>query len=306
MKVYMRLDNCCVESDLDNSITPEEILLQITLAFMVFLGYLLSNQVEQQAAITDRIVHVHAVVQSILNADKGDITRELALSNIRNQKLELLKCWEQSKQTNVFFRRVADFRLSGQGREAGPLASIDIDRKVTNEGFQRLCKETTRLFLGDGKENPQIDEEVLRCFFHCVHNAGFNPVRTEAWVPDALKRTALWKSFELIAQTDRSRSKSLAPESQQFIIDTIETDFRVAREGVAAIQTDGALQLAIHRLEKEPVPVSPSVTSLYAPEILKRLFKNADEQLHLLPEVKSSLHQSLGRQIGNPPPQLVR
>ncbi|MCU0960476.1 MAG: hypothetical protein MUF48_10265, partial [Pirellulaceae bacterium] len=247
----------------------ERIMVQITFAFVIILGFLISKGMSESqnlAQEADRQRRVNAVLQSIVEGyAKSELgqERELRIATQRQLQLErLLNRWFDLRHRRGFHELLVKFRKA----DLIPLAD-DLGCLPVGTDFLTFKSEIERIFLAD--REAVSAQEVRDLMLRVVEAAGFRP---DAAAPllDAsdVSRPAL-------ALVDDPRV--VTEENLTALKNQIVGDLQDERVGLADVQYDLVAKIATARLERLtqiPVDVTaadPSDTQ--APELATRVFE---------------------------------
>lgn len=256
------------------AITVEEVLLQIALAFMVFLGYLLSRQGHYQADLDERLSDIELGMET---HGSGDHFQQAAMARNSEQRYMLLNEWLRERPAVRLFYWVGEFRRSAP---RGGLATLEGDAMLTHAGFKELINESARLY-GTRQTRHEADyrraAEVEAQVDLCLNRAGL--VRaTETSVTPIQAGTRHTGPEELTGQLESGKA-SVA--NVQFLREQIRNDYELARPLVKAIQAEAYYQLGEARLggSKERDVA----------KLKERHLDLARKELRLLPELEQEI-----------------
>jgi hypothetical protein len=288
-----------------SGVTPEEVLLQITLGFMVVLGYLLSDVIEEQAPLRARLLMVDTrlakveqerdVMREILlpklkrvkeqyrswrESPKAKLARERAQAIRGKQESDLHLSWMREKREVPLFRLVAFFEL-------GLMETIPADKLTGDSRFVELRGEVNRLFRGEASAqdaNSPLGREIGDLARRCAARVGLElppgPYDPTKLIDDEEAREAV-------------RNADVQPnvvswETYQALVDEIRTDFAGARDKVAGIQLDAVKKIGEYMLLKRTAAGrSPS-----AREVLREVLDEFEAEIGLLEEVRNKLESA--------------
>jgi hypothetical protein len=152
----------------------EEILVQITLAFVIILGYLMTVSVtesgnmaahaqllEQRCQLMDRIVG------DLGQTELGQARAEAVAAQVELQLQKLLRAWAELRGNLPLYKLLRQFDHA----ELIPLSS-DLKCLPTSDGFQQLKREVGRVFLIDEQKVNSNEIETLMTLV--LEQTGFN------------------------------------------------------------------------------------------------------------------------------------
>jgi len=286
-------------------VTPEEVLLQITLGFMVVLGYLLSDVIEEQAPLRTRLSLVDArlakveqertILREILRpklerveeqyrkwqtSPKAKLARERAQAVLAAQEMQLLNSWMKLKAGLPLFRLVGFFEL-------GLLETIPADELTDDARFVALRNEVNRLFRGEAPAEDQkdpLDREIEDLARRCAETIGLQlprgPYDPTSLIDDARQREAV-----RIADV---QPNVVSWDNYRAIVDEIRTDFAGEKDKVAGIQLDAVKKIGEHMLLEQ----AAAGRSSSAREVLREVLDQFEAEIGLLEEVRNKLESA--------------
>ncbi len=163
-------------SDAAGQFCWEEIMVQITFAFLIILGYLLSSKAEDASDLgnkvreqeekwrqqTQRSKLLEKLVQEMRHTELGEARAGRVAAEKQLQLEKLFRVWAELRNERRLYRLLRRF----ENAEAIPLD--DVSCLPTGEAFAELNRESSRVFLASG-ENLSLDEisglmtTVLEC-----------------------------------------------------------------------------------------------------------------------------------------------
>jgi hypothetical protein len=160
-----------------NRDTPEDVLLQVSLTLVVFLGFLLSLQAATQRDLDKRVdaVEKGAPFEHALEDTPGAASRAVRVAEREREMMQLLREWERLKQRWPLFRLVGRFDVSEGGGGVGLMRALDGNGLLALDDFDRFQKEVARLLIESDRPAPRptaVDLEVDACVDACLRSAG--------------------------------------------------------------------------------------------------------------------------------------
>ena len=144
------------ESEAAEEFRWEEIMVQITFAFVIILGYLLSSRVEQAGDLGAKVREqeekwrqeeqrgnmLEKVVQELRRTDLGEALAGRVAAEKQLQLEKLFRIWAERRTERLLYRLLR--RL--ENAEAIPLDEVTC--LPTGVAFQELNRESSRVFFG--------------------------------------------------------------------------------------------------------------------------------------------------------------
>ena len=264
------------------SVKPEEVLLQITLGFMVVLGYLLSDEVAVRGDLDRRLERAESVYADVRSASKDDLVDEATKARNAEERALLLNAWLRVRTKRLLYRRVEVFD------ESELLAALPADKPASEPLFRQFRDEVDRLFRPRGKTEEQqnaLAEEITACAIESIKLAGYRSPPPNIPVPQWVEGTRAKVALEALDSYAQAGRKVVSPENVRFLISEIHTDFEGQRRRVGRIQLDLVIRLAEARLAQGVLQGASGEVR----DILAQLLNELDEEIRLLPEVRSQL-----------------
>ena len=161
-------------SEKDHSVAAEEVLLQITLAFMVFLGFLVSDEVVNKTALGQELYAIEKGLRLIIDTPKQDMIRQLNQALSSEQKYKLLEAWWKIRSKLRLFQLTALFEDNNS-----PLYEASIDELRTSSLFKSLHVISNNFFNDRSGKNldTQINELVSAITGVPMEQSAFNLTR---------------------------------------------------------------------------------------------------------------------------------
>jgi hypothetical protein len=262
---------------------PEEVLLQITLGFMVVLGYLLSDEVGGRGDLGQRLERAEAIYAELQSASKNELVEQVTQARNAEERALLLNAWLRTRAERLLYRRVEVFDESG-----GMLAALPADKPASDPSFRQLRDEVDRLFRpGRQVEERQnaLAEEITVCTLKSIELAGYRSPPSGVPVPQWVAGTKAWVALDALDRHAQAARKVVSPENLRFLISQIHTDFEGQRRKVGRIQLALVMRLAEARLAQGVLQGASGEVR----EVLVQLLNELDEEVRMLPEVRSQL-----------------
>jgi len=269
----------------ENLISAEEVLLQISLAFLILLGFLLSCETNKKTALQEVFRDVDKQIETLAKSSKCDIAAEAHKARISEQKWRLWLAWENKiKAEHIFFHTL----IILEERDS-VLGVINGDALRKNHIFNEFRRETLRIFLGHQSDstlkNP-LTTEVRHLVERTLEVAGLafphNRSDLDKWLTDPIAR----KAQAFFRERSPFDMKVASPENLHFIADVIYKDLVEARTRAVKIQVIAVTKIAEAKvLHDDALQNDPSS----ALQVLEKVVSELDKPLWLLPEVKNLL-----------------
>ena len=197
----------------------ERIMVQITFAFVIILGYLISvemNEARQLAAESARYRQRNAALSQLVSTFRGsEAGEERAKRLVVERELQLQKllyAWAQIRIRRELYKGLMQFRHAELVELSDDLESLPV-----GDDFAQFKEEVDRVFLaGD------VADEVLALVRRALTEAGFDPRSVEeVELEDALPSEAaapprsrrLWLTRLLATQTSASSKRHSMDEN---------------------------------------------------------------------------------------------
>jgi len=264
-------------------ITPEEVLLQVSLAFTIILGFLLSDESAFSIAIGRRLQRAEAVYGELLGSSKDDLVRETDRAIGLADRMRLLNAWLKVRGAHGLFLRVQEF--GGPGDLMKHMSARDL---LSNADFIYMRDRIDVLFgktASSDEPTGDLAGEIARCIVMSVAEAGFDMPDWKDEVPLWLQGTQSRQALELLDGHGRARAGVTSSENLQFLAEEIQSDFVALRRGAARVQLKAVMSISTARIARE---VTPGVSS-DVERALAGLLDELDVDLKLLPEVRQQL-----------------
>lgn len=246
------------------AVGPEEVLLQITLAFMVFLGFLVSDEVANKAALQ---YQMDGLEQGLTEVDKRNIV-ELGKLRFAEQKYVLLEKWWKKKNALPLFRLTAFYNDANS-----PLHKSSIKELREDPSFRELHKHSNLYFSRKSKDHLKDEIDGLIEAITKKTQAELAILRR---TQVGLKRTGKNSTSSIATQSAELRKGGLRIENVDVLRGEIEKDFDDQRAKVRDIQ-----DLAFGRLLQMSFERAGDTS-------LEQTINEWDKDLPMLPEVKES------------------
>jgi hypothetical protein len=265
----------------------ESIMVQITLAFVIILGYLISKGMTDTAVqrrINARLESRNAALESLV-ADFGSSE----LGQERSQRIQLqwdlqlerlLASWERACGERTFHRLLEQFHDAEMVSLSDDLASLP-----TESSFQELNTEVDRIFLS-GTEKVSA-EEITRLLHTVVAAAGYDP--------EAVIDQDTWERLSPEERALYDDPKKLLPDNLRKLTLQITAALDQERRRLVDIQYALVGKIAAARLEKlAALPLNTETgIDVNTPDLgrfmLERILQDLRRGIRLLPETAERL-----------------
>jgi len=267
----------------------DQIMVQITFAFVIILGYLVSRGVDeakQLAAETHRYKQRTSVSETMLQELERTELGMAELGRVKAEKAtqleKLLRIWAQQRKDRRLFRLLQQF---GNARLI-PLAD-DFESLPVGDDFEVLKQESKRVFLAsDKKVNSRV---VLKLMKEVLAGAGFDLKKLPASVdPDLLPPHVAALYYDDGFPT---------LENLRILKQQVEADLGEEREMLSGLQYSLAGRICIVRREKlAELPIAEDSAAgtdraRLGAMMLDGVLKELKEQMDLLPEAEQRIRQ---------------
>lgn len=254
-------------------------MVQITFAFVIILGYLISvemHEARQLAEQTERFREENAALTSIVASLRGsELGEERSLRIAAEKELQrerLLRTWDTIKQQRELRRGLIQF-------SDAELVTLSDDRRCLpiEEGFRKLTAEVERVFLSGGEKVSA--REVHTLVLRVVEAAGFE---LEAIRGEANEETLPDDAQDLFFNKEVPTRKNLRTLTLQ-----IKGDLEQERKELVNIQYALVAKVAAARLDKlmslplDEVEIDAVDTGA---EMLEKVLEELGKTMALLPE----------------------
>lgn len=268
-------------SDTDN------VLLQITLAFAIILGYLLSDGLATQVTLAGRAKKSEAALGKILHTPLGQGAMQQAKNEIEIQRLKLLNAWGEVRSERPVRHRLTEL----SDVETIKLCEDD-GRLPDDDRYRELLLLATPVF-------PTTDprEIVSRPEVHRLLQKSWNQV--EDFVKDGQTKAvsaAVEGAFSLLPPGESGPAEAILfdpsiPCSANLlsVAGAIRRDLQDERKRLALLQLQVVERVALARLATRQVGSAQSDPR----RALHDLVSELSEPLGLLPEVEEQLLRDL-------------
>jgi hypothetical protein len=254
-----------------STVGPEEVLLQITLAFMVFLGFLVSDEVVDKAALQYRM---DGLARGLVDVNSIEIQNANEVGLAEQEYKLLAKWWERKEKGEIdLFRLTALYPLDEAEHKTGPLYETELTTLKESRSFKDLHEEAKRLF-GRGAEKI-LEGEIDRQFEDTAKDFCTDPLRGYRGQENLDRRSKdTDPADEAIIQSGELADGRLQRESMDALREAIRNDFEIQRSRVKAIQLeafsrhmqavlngspDQSLEDQIRIWEEDDLPMLPGV-----------------------------------------------
>jgi hypothetical protein len=284
---------------------PTAVLLQIALAIAIILGYLLSDGLNVQAALSGQLQHSQQQVTGqkkqlarqgqTLERQKQDLDAVRATPHgqalVQNaaqaeeiQRLKLLNAWKSYRPTRP---------LAGLLTQMDDVSHIRLapDRGFLPDepAYAKLLAESARAFLEANPAEQVSRKEVAALLAATWEQAGFKGAGREEATAEAARRAFSPEPFPDKAELNEIRlgfdPDRPSLENLVFVADVIRKDLAAERQQLARLQ----YRLITRIAEVRPYAPSEELSSSDGREILRRVVSDLSKPLGLLPEVVQRL-----------------
>ncbi len=270
-------------SDTDN------VLLQITLAFTIILGYLLSEGLAMQAVQSTRlkerdqaIAKHKGALEKLENTSLGEFAVSEAEKAEEIQKLKLLHAWDRLKPQRLLRHRLYELQNVDRIRLAADRRFVPDDRSYTE-----LLNEAARVFHAAPAPHTVNPDEVTRLLIEVWNLAGFDNSQQQQAVAEATRR-AFSPQFSAdeddLVEKLNFDPKVPSMKNLGYVATVIRQDLEDERSQLAPLQFRLVKMIAIARLGGEFEP-----ENITGPEALRAFVTELKDVLGLLPEVQQQL-----------------
>jgi len=265
-----------------SGISPEEVLLQITLGFMIVLGYLLSNEIEMQAPLRKklqeversnvalearladvdrerlalkakhgflkkdvqlRLKDVEKLLKEVMRTPQGQLAMEKLQALVQVQKAVLSNSWTRVKGEHKLFESVHVL-------ESGLLTDLPADRLRQNKQFRNLSEEVSRAYLAGpgGSDSPAaLEAEAKRLSRLCAEAKGLKvPTQYEGYydLASAIGDKQLAEAFAFGDDYLRIESRTVTAGNYYALKKEIRADLVSEKGKVAGLQFRAVRKIA--------------------------------------------------------------
>ena len=267
----------------------ESVMVQITLAFVIILGYLVSKGITDSRELTQQIAQqkrsnsrLQQIVTTFANSELGREQKQRIAAQQEVRYFKLLNRWLRVKEERKFYKLIQIYRNAELVQLSHSLESLPVE-----SSFQELNTEIARIFpLEVGKVSPLELKSLLN---QVVEEEGFSIRKVEELEelmkisPDAAEFYDDPKAFRM------SDIKMLAVQ--------ITTDLNEERTELVEIQLALIDKIFAARLEKlATMPLEneqPIESDVSGPDlgrrILEKILTDLRTEVQLLPEAEERL-----------------
>ena len=280
-------------SSQDAEIEWERIMVQITFAFVIILGYLVTvgvDEANQLASITESQMRRNDMLQKVLAEFKGtEVGKAVAARLVAEKNLQrerLLRIWAEQSANRLLHWLL---RHPDVNSEQIPLSN-DLCLP-TGKVFQELNRETERVFLAVGQDVST--SEIASLTKDVLLQAGFDPDS----VPSELDPNHMSTDTATFYFDDRLPTY----ENFKFLTRKILADLRIERERLSQLQYALVGRIAAARRdrlaslslpEEGQVDVSKEGIDLGL-AMLDSVLADLKSQMKLLPETADRIHKGV-------------
>jgi len=267
----------------DMGVSPEEVLLQVTLAFTVVLGFLLSDENTFNASLNQRLTQAEQVYSQLQNESKITLVEQADAAVEYAEQLKLLNAWLEIRANHPIFLRVQSLEDSN-----GPLKTLSSKQLISHSMFLQLRNNITFLFRDAQYSDEPADnlaEEIATLTEKCVAKADYKIPEYPDDIPEWLNNTKTFKAMNFLERHSKNQTGIAQWKNIQFLIDEIHDDFFALRRRIARFQLRMVMEIA----EEKAMQVSNTGISSDANQSLTIILDELDQSLTLLPEVRKQL-----------------
>jgi len=282
----------------------EEILVQITLAFVIILGYLITVSVTESSNLAararlqeKRCNLMEKILGELGQTELGQARAEAVAAQEQVQLERLLRVWAERRVQRSLYRLLQQF----DNAELIPLSS-DLRCLPTSDSFQVLNREVGRVFLVGAQKVST--KEIQALLISILERAGFN-LKTTALTPDAeiLSATAAELYFDKNMPT-RDNLKML---KLRMVADLEEERQQLCRlqyalvGKIAAARRDRLAVLPLPSNGEREVETQSDETDPGL-RMLDQVLDDLKKEMQLLPEATDRIRQGGLAKSQSPPP----
>ena len=274
------------QNDQGGCVSPEEVLLQVTLAFTVVLGFLLSDENAFNASLGNRLAQAEQVYGELQAASKDTLVEQVDQAVENAERMRLLNAWLGLRSEHLLFRRVQNVEESDN-----LLASLSPQQLLSEPLFVEMRDEVERLY-GSAQQSDEptarLAEEISSLTGHSIVKAGYRIPQRSGDLPAWLSNTKPVRAMNFLERHGRVQARIASWDNIRFLVDEIHSDFWALRRRVARVQLRAVMRLAEGKAAQEP---QPGVSS-DARRSLTDLLDEFETVLKLLPEVRQQLEST--------------
>ena len=266
-----------------SSVSPEEVLLQVTLAFTVVLGFLLSDENALNASLGSRLAQAEAVYGELQAASKDTLIEQADLAAEHAERMRLLNAWLEIRSQHLLFRRVQIFEEAD-----GPLAVLPYQQLLQDATFVGMRDDIDTLYC----DAQQADEPASNLAREIVLLTGQSVAKAGYQVPQRIGELPAWlvdaepiKAMMFLERHARAQTPLASWDNVRFLLGEIQGDLDALRRKAARVQLRAVMKLAEAKAAQGPTPGFSSDANMSLIELLDEF----DAALKLLPEVRQQL-----------------
>jgi hypothetical protein len=277
----------------------EQIMVQITFAFVIILGYLLTSRVEETRNLGERMRQqeleamrqtqrgnlLQGVVEELRHTELGDAVAGRVAAEKASQLDRLLRVWAELRADRPLYRLLRKF----ENADTIPLAD-DPDCLPTPESFAQMNREASRVFFVPGEEVAV--HEVNGIVIDVIELAGFNPHAESLGLDPTLLSE---EASDLHFDKDLPTRETLRTLKLQVV-----ADLEAERTELHRIQCKLVGRIAEARRDKlaaaplpESIPLEADSADL-GTRMLLSVLQDLQEKMKLLPETIDRIHPAGG------------
>jgi hypothetical protein len=273
-------------SNESGKVTPEEVLLQVTLAFTVILGFLLSDENAFNATLGHKLTQAEQVYGELRTTGKDALVEQADLAAENAERMRLLNAWITIRSQHPLFCQIQILE-----QENGPLALLSSTQLLSDKAFLAMRDDTNRLF-GHGQPSDEPGDNLAQTIAlltgRSVEEAGYHVPQSPGELPGWLNNSEPIKAMGFLERHARVRARIASWENVRFLLDEIHGDFDALRRRAARVQLRAVRKIAESKAAQGPnagVSADPNRS-------LVDLLDELDADLKLLPEVRQELQSA--------------
>lgn len=265
----------------------EDLLLQISLAFMILMGFLLSREMLRQGALQELVRRADQQIAWFKGSSKSELARKLRLAEEREQKYRLWKAWLELREKHRLFQILVFLEDNAVG-----IAAIEAHRLTTHPLFETFRDELSRVFLAEpsaGRDRPEpVALEVARLAIVTTAHAGLKLPEPETEIARWLETTAARQLCGFLRTHAPFDEEVASRENLLFLAGEIHKDLAAQRQRAGQVQVLAVAKIA----EARAADTWTSGAGATARQALRLVLNELDDELRLLPEVRHLLMDS--------------
>ena len=271
------------QSDDASGVNPEEVLLQVTLAFTIVLGFLLSDQNTFNTSLGQRLAQAEQVYGELQEASKDSLVEQADLAAENAERMRLLNAWLEIRSQHPLFRQV---QTLAETEDLWALMSYQ--QLLSDVTFVAMRDEIDHLY-GEAQQSDEpaatLAQEIASLAGKSIVEAGYRVPQRAGELPSWLAGANSIKAMSFLARHGRVQAHIASWDNIRFLIDEIQSDFSALRRRAARVQLRAVMKIAEGKVTQAP---DPGVSS-DAKRALTDLLNEFDTVPKLLPEVRQQL-----------------